>query len=95
MRYVGVLVIVLALAGAMLFGIHNPEPYTLSFLSYRLVFDIPLWALLMLSFFAGTVPIIIVSLPEKTAYLKRMKELRRKRKELEGSLKSVGVSKRS
>lgn len=95
MRYVKVLIIVLVLAGAMLFGIHNPEPYTLSFLSYRLVFDIPLWALLMLSFFAGMVPIIIVGLPEKTAYMKKMKELRLKRKEFEGSLKSVSVSNQS
>jgi hypothetical protein len=79
----------------MIFGIHNPMPCTLSFLSYRLIPVIPLWALLLLTFLSGTLPIIIVSLPEKTAFMKNMRELRIKKKNIEKSLKSLNPAKPS
>ena len=90
-----VLIIVLGILGAMLFGIHNPMAYTLSFLSYKLILDIPLWALLLLSFLLGTLPIIIVGFPEKTAFLKNMRELKLKKKDIEKSLKTLNASKPS
>jgi uncharacterized integral membrane protein len=94
-RYIKVLIIVLAILAAMIFGIHNPMPCTLSFLSYRLIPDIPLWALLLLTFLSGTLPIIIVSLPEKTAYMKNMRELKLRKKSIEKSLKNLNAPKPS
>jgi uncharacterized membrane protein YbhN (UPF0104 family) len=67
--------------------------YTLSFLSYRLIPDIPLWALLLLSFLLGTVPVIMVGLPEKTSFLKSMRELKQKKKNIEKSLKDLNTAK--
>ena len=95
MRYIKVLIFVLGILGAMIFGIHNPMAYTLSFLSYRLILDIPLWALLLLSFLLGTIPIIIVSFPEKTAFMKNKRELKLKKKNIEKSLKSLNAPKPS
>lgn len=95
MRYIKVLIVVLSILAAMIFGIHNPMAYTLSFLSYRLIPDIPLWALLLLSFLAGTLPIIIVSFPEKTAFLKNMRELKLRKKNIEESLKGLNATKPS
>ncbi len=90
-----VLIVVLIIASVMIFGIHNPQAYTLSFLSFRLVSGIPLWSLLMLSFFAGMLPIIIVSFPEKAAFFKNMKELNLKKKNIEKSLKTLNAAKPS
>jgi len=95
MRYMKVLIVVLGILAAMIFGIHNPQVYKLSFLSYRLVLGIPLWALLMLSFLLGTLPIIIVSFPEKTAFFKNMRELKLKKKNIEKSLKTLNAAKPS
>lgn len=93
MRYIKVLIIVLSILAAMIFGIHNPMAYTLSFLSYRLIPDIPLWALLLLSFLSGTLPIIIVSFPEKAAFMKNMRELRLRKRSIEKSLKNFNTAK--
>jgi uncharacterized integral membrane protein len=90
-----VLIAILIIASAMVFGIHNPQAYTLSFLSYRLILDIPLWALLLLSFLSGMLPIIIISFPDKIAYFKRMRELNLKRKKIEKSLKTLNAAKPS
>ena len=95
MRYVKVLIVILIILAAMIFGIHNPQAYTLSFLTYRLVLGVPFWALLMLSFFAGMLPIFIVSFPEKTAYFKKMRELKLKKKTIEKSLKILNAAKPS
>ncbi|HEY9161744.1 MAG TPA: LapA family protein [Desulfomonilia bacterium] len=95
MRYIKVLILVLSILAAIIFGIHNPMPCTLSFLSYRLIPDIPLWALILLSFLSGTLPIILVSLPEKTAFMKNMRELKLKKKNIEKSLKSLSAAKPS
>lgn len=89
MRYIKVLIIILIILMVMIFGIHNPQVYILSFLSYRLVPGVPFWALLMLTFFAGMLPIIIVGFPEKTAYFKKMRDLKLKKKTLQKSLKSL------
>jgi uncharacterized integral membrane protein len=93
MRYVKVLIVILIILAAMIFGIHNPQAYTLSFLSYRLALGVPLWALLLISFLLGMLPIIIVSFPEKTAYFKKMRELKLKKKTLEKSLKTLNAAK--
>ena len=95
MRYVKVLIVILIILAAMIFGIHNPQAYILSFLSYRLVLEVPFWALLMLSFLLGMLPIIIVSFPEKTAYFKKMRELKLKKKTLHKSLKILNAAKPS
>jgi uncharacterized integral membrane protein len=92
MRYIKVLIVILIILAAMIFGIHNPQVITLSFLSYILTLGVPLWALLMLSFFAGMLPIIIVGLPEKMASFKRMRELRLKKKALDKTLESLNAS---
>jgi hypothetical protein len=93
MRYMKVLTIIFIIVAAMVFGINNQQAYTLFFLSYRLILDIPLWSLLMISFFAGMLPIIIISLPEKIAYFKRMRELNLKKKKIERSLKTINAAK--
>ena len=95
MRYVKVLIVILIILAVMIFGIHNPQVYILSFLSYRLILGVPLWALLILSFFAGMLPIIIVGLPEKTAFFKRMRGLKLKKKTLQKSLKILNGAKPS
>lgn len=89
MRYLKVLIIVLVIVTAILFGIHNPASYKLSFLSYQLMFNIPLWGLLMLFFFLGMLPIFFAGLPEKTAFIKNMSKLNQRKKELEKAIKSL------
>lgn len=83
-----VLVIVVTLA-LVVSGVQNTHTYVLDFMQWQLVWPLPLWVLLMIAFFAGTLPIFIVGLPDKTAYFTRMHSLRSRQRRLEKELKAI------
>ncbi len=74
----------------IIFGINNTQHYVLSFLDYQLMFSFPLWALIMVFFFAGMVPLFLTGISERVAYNKRMREMNRRIEELSKKKSATG-----
>lgn len=89
MPYIKTMLVIVVLLALVVFGVHNTHPFVLSFLQWQLIWPLPLWMLLLIAFFAGMVPIFIVSLPDKTAYFTRMRSLRIRQRHLEKELKAI------
>lgn len=89
MPYIKTMLVIVVLLALVVFGVHNTHPFVLSFLQWQLIWPMPLWVLLLIAFFAGMVPIFIVSLPDKTAYFTRMRSLKIRQRHLEKELKAI------
>ena len=89
MQYMKTLLVLVVILAVVVFGINNTQSFALSFMSFQLIWQTPLWVLLMAAFFAGMVPIFIVSLPEKTAYFNRVRSLRIRQRRLEKELRAI------
>ena len=88
MPYIKTLIIILIVSAFVLFGVYNTQNFVLSFLSYRLIWPLPLWLIIMLCFFVGIIPIFIIGMPEKLNHFITIRKIKSRQSKIEKAIKS-------
>ncbi len=95
MRYLSVVLWVLAIIVIVVFFVNNTQEFTLEFAGYRMARPFQLWVLMLCFFLAGTLPVALVQLPAYARRLRRVHALRRRMRSLQHELSTITASRSS